>query len=108
MDLAGPLFLKDKSKAWIVLYTCAVYRAVHLELVQSLTTEAFLQAFRRFIARRGKPKIVYSDNGTNFVRTDNLMKKLDWIKVLKMLSCREFSLSLTLRQQHGGVDGGST
>ncbi|UYV77617.1 hypothetical protein LAZ67_15001739 [Cordylochernes scorpioides] len=66
VDLTGHLILKNKKKAWIVIFTCAVYRGVHLELVTSLSMEAFLQAFRRFIARRGRPLIVYSDNGTNF------------------------------------------
>jgi len=49
VDLAGPLFVKGKKKVWIVLVTCSVYRCVHLELVKSLTTEAFLEAFNRFI-----------------------------------------------------------
>ena len=40
-------------------------KAVHIEVVTSLNTEAFLAALRRFIASRGKPKTIYSDNGTN-------------------------------------------
>ncbi|XP_035214532.1 uncharacterized protein LOC118188247 [Stegodyphus dumicola] len=62
-DLAGPLHLKDGRKSYIVLFTCAVYRAIHMELVTSLTTESFFQALRRFIARRGRPTTIYSDNG---------------------------------------------
>ncbi|XP_072401723.1 uncharacterized protein [Diabrotica undecimpunctata] len=62
-DLAGPLYLKSGEKAWICLFTCGVYRAVYLELVTSLSTNAFIQSFRRFVARRGRPRIVYSDNG---------------------------------------------
>jgi len=54
IDYIGPLFLKNAQKAWICLFTCAVYRAIHLELTTSLSTEAFLQVLRRFIARRGK------------------------------------------------------
>ena len=77
-DLAGPLFLRGGSKAWIVLFTCAVYRAVHLELVSSLSTEAFMQALRRFWARRGRCSTLYTDNGTNFVGTANALKSLDW------------------------------
>ncbi|XP_035227617.1 uncharacterized protein LOC118199863 [Stegodyphus dumicola] len=50
VDLAGPLYLREGSKAWIVLYTCAIYRAIHLELVTSLSTETFIQSLRRFIA----------------------------------------------------------
>ena len=43
-------------------------KAVHLELVSNLTTEAFIGALRRFIAHRGKPCLIWSDHGTNFVR----------------------------------------
>lgn len=58
VDLAGPLLLRDKQKVWIVLYTCAVYRAVHLDLVTALSAEGFALSFRRFIARRGRPAIL--------------------------------------------------
>lgn len=81
VDFAGPLYLKSGEKAWICLFTCAVYRAVHLELCTSLSVTIFLQALRRFIARRGRPKTIYSDNGTNFVGTENLLKKLDWDQI---------------------------
>ncbi|UYV80331.1 hypothetical protein LAZ67_18002470 [Cordylochernes scorpioides] len=82
VDLAGPLYLKNKTKAWIVLFTCAVFRAIHLELVTSLSTEAFIQALRRFIARRGRPTVIYSDNGTNFVGANNALKALNWKKIV--------------------------
>ncbi|GFS84352.1 integrase catalytic domain-containing protein [Trichonephila clavipes] len=64
IDLAGPLFLKNGEKVWVVLYTCAVYRAVHLELVTALSTNNFLLSLRRFIARRRRPSVVYTDNRT--------------------------------------------
>ncbi|UYV76691.1 hypothetical protein LAZ67_14001775 [Cordylochernes scorpioides] len=82
VDLAGPLYLKNKTKALIVLFTCAVFRAIHLELVTSLSTEAFIQALRRFIARRGRPTVIYSDNGTNFVGANNALKALNWKKIV--------------------------
>lgn len=69
VDFAGPLFVKVKNtveKAYIALFTCAVTRAVHLELVSSLSTESFLLAFKRFISRRGLCKIIYSDNAKTF------------------------------------------
>lgn len=78
VDLAGPVFLRNSKKAWICLFTCAIYRAVHLDLVYSLSISAFMLALRRFIARRGRPEIIYSDNGTNFVGLDNAFSRLDW------------------------------
>ncbi|GBM82013.1 hypothetical protein AVEN_51858-1, partial [Araneus ventricosus] len=71
VDVAGPLIIKESKKVWILIITCAVYRAVHLELLMSLSTDNFILALRRFIARRGRPSIIYSDNGTNFIGMDN-------------------------------------
>lgn len=72
-DYAGPIAIKTKfgnkshvTKGYISLFVCLVTKAIHLELVSDLTTDAFLAALRRFVARRGKPSHMYSDNGTNF------------------------------------------
>ncbi|XP_035227011.1 uncharacterized protein LOC118199302, partial [Stegodyphus dumicola] len=62
VDVAGPLFLKESRKSWVLIFTCAVYRAVHFELITAASTDAFLMAFRRFIARRGRCTVVYCDN----------------------------------------------
>lgn len=86
------IFLKNgkkKKKVWIVLYTCEVYRAIHLELVTALATDTFLQSFRRCITRRGRPTTVCSDNGTNFVGAD------------KAPSQTSFGNRSLLQQQHG-------
>ncbi|XP_059060728.1 uncharacterized protein LOC131853727 [Achroia grisella] len=83
VDLAGPLMLRSESKVWIVLFTCATYRAVHLELVESLSTRDFIMALRRFTARRGRVKTIYSDNGTNFRGLDNSFNTLDWNEILQ-------------------------
>ena len=68
VDFAGPLYIVNGSdtKVWICLYTCCVTRAVHLDIVPNLTTEAFLRSFRRFSARRGFPCRMISDNGKTF------------------------------------------
>lgn len=81
VDLCGPLFLKDNKKCWVALFTCAVYRAIHLELVSSLSTDNFILAIRRFIARRGRPATIYSDNGKNFVGTSNALQTINWEKI---------------------------
>ena len=71
IDYAGPLYVHDQtnqtsSKMYICLFTCAVVRAIHLELVEDQTTDAFLRAFRRFISRRGVPECIISDNAKTF------------------------------------------
>ena len=57
---------KVSRKAYVCLFTCAVTRGVHLELVDDNTAQGFLYAFRKFAARRSYPKYIYSDNALNF------------------------------------------
>jgi hypothetical protein len=69
VDYCGPLSVKsivDIQKVWICLFVCFVTRAIHLEFVTSLSAQGFLFCLRRFIARRGKPKVILSDNAGNF------------------------------------------
>lgn len=54
------------SKAYFALFVCMATKAIHLELVSDLTTDAFIAALRRFTSRRGKCANIYSDNKTNF------------------------------------------
>ena len=91
IDLCGPLLVRGEKKCWILLATCAIYRAVHLELVSSLSTDCFILALRRFIARRGRPSTIYSDNGKNLVGTANLLKSIDWEKVEDFASEKRIS-----------------
>ncbi|KAB0802971.1 hypothetical protein PPYR_05157 [Photinus pyralis] len=51
-------------------------KAIHIELVTDLTTEAFIAALRRFVARRGKPEHIFSDNATNFVGSNKEIQNL--------------------------------
>lgn len=86
IDHAGPLYCSDLDgrKNYILLITCAVTRAIHLELVPSLSLSDFMLAFRRFVSRRGLPSIVYSDNAKTFVGAPQEILKyfgtfgLDW------------------------------
>ncbi|GFU59002.1 integrase catalytic domain-containing protein [Trichonephila clavipes] len=54
----------------------ARFKAIHLEIVSDLTTEAFLAALKRFVARRGRPIEIHSDNGRNFVGANNELRKI--------------------------------
>ena len=61
------------SKRWALMFTCLTTRAVHIELIESLSSSSFINAFRRFTAIRGEVKVIRSDQGTNFVgATDDL------------------------------------
>lgn len=70
VDLAGPFRVADaerrEDKQWVLLATCMVTRAVHFEIVNSLSAIQCVNALRRFIARRGKPTLILSDNASNF------------------------------------------
>ena len=82
VDYAGPILIKSGSarkpiltKAYVRVFVSFSVKAVHLELVSDLTSEAFIAALRRFVARRGKPSTVWSDNGTNFVEAARELKE---------------------------------
>ena len=73
VDFAGPLFVKSVfgkeiqvTKVYICLFTCGSTRAIHIELTPSLTTQAFIRCLRRFVARRGIPELIISDNAKTF------------------------------------------
>ena len=69
-DYFGTFIVKigrRNEKRWCCLFTCLTMRAVHIEVVPKLDTDSCLNAIMRFIARRGKPNAIISDNGTNFV-----------------------------------------
>lgn len=77
IDYLGPLDVavgRRSEKRYVAVFTCLVTRAVHLEVAFTLSTESCIMAIRRFIARRGPPVEIFSDNGTNFVGTSNILK----------------------------------
>ena len=83
VDYAGPLYLKHGYvrkptivKAYVSVFVSLSVKAVHLELVSDLTSEAFLACLRRFISRRGKPTLIWSDHGSNFVGASRQLREL--------------------------------
>lgn len=82
VDYAGPMSLRTHKlrgakliKVYIALFICLATKAVHLEAVTDLSTEAFIATFRRFVSRRGKPSVVYSDNGGSFVKANRELNR---------------------------------
>ena len=70
VDYFGPFYVtirRSSEKRWMFLFTCLTTRAVHLEVVSSMDTSACVSGIERFVARRGAPRVIWSDNGTNFV-----------------------------------------
>ncbi|XP_059062778.1 uncharacterized protein LOC131855519 [Achroia grisella] len=82
VDYAGPIQIRTTKgkgfrsyKGYICLFVCMVTRAVHIEVVSDLTSEGFLNAYKRFVARRGSCTELGSDNGTNIVGAAVELKK---------------------------------
>ena len=68
LDTFGPMKVtvgRRRELRYGVIFTCLSVRAIHVEVMESLTTDSMMQAIRRFVARRGMPQVFYSDNATN-------------------------------------------
>ena len=80
IDFVGPLYYriskKEKGKAYILIFTCATSRAVHLELTRSQTAEEFQKKLNAFITRRTRPQRIVSDNAATFRATATWIKKI--------------------------------
>ena len=80
VDYAGPLVYKTRfnrlKKAYILLFSCSLTRAIHLQGLQEQTTEEFIRALKLFIARRGRPQKIYSDNAKTFTAAAKWIKNV--------------------------------
>ncbi|XP_059058147.1 uncharacterized protein LOC131851643 [Achroia grisella] len=79
LDYFGPVTVavgRRREKRYVALFTCLSVRAIHLEIVHSLSSDAAIMALRRFIARRGTPSEIHSDNGTSFVGANRELRAL--------------------------------
>ncbi|KAI4892141.1 hypothetical protein NFI96_009207, partial [Prochilodus magdalenae] len=108
MDCFGPIHVKEGRKhlkKYDLLLTCLCARAIHIEMVDDLTTDAFINALRAFIAIRGNVRQLRCDQGTNFVGAKRefaeLMKGMSKENV-KALGC-EFLLNPPAASHRGGV-----
>ena len=86
VDLFGPFYVKEgrsERKRWGAMFVCMMSRAVHIEVVNALSTDSFINAYRRFVSRRGPIRQLRCDRGTNFVGAKN---ELDSEKIRQKLS----------------------
>ena len=72
LDYAGPIATKScfegfPEKSYILVFICFATKAVHLEVTNGMTVADTMEALRRFMARRGVPSALYSDNGTGLM-----------------------------------------
>ncbi|GFU73502.1 integrase catalytic domain-containing protein [Trichonephila clavipes] len=102
IDFAGPITTKclhtrkaNNFKSYICLFICMCTKAVHLELVSSLSAAAFLSALRRFVLRHSYPSDIYSDNGTNFVGASAYLK--DLFQLLHNSNVQDYSSSKNIQ-----------
>ena len=90
VDCFGPYVVKSGRKTvkrHAVLFTCLSCRAVHIEVANSLTTDSFINAYRRFVCIRGKVDRLRSDCRTNFIGAERALRfELDAIDDEKVKS----------------------
>lgn len=114
VDYFGPFYVKEgrrQVKRYGVLFTCLSSRAVHLEVANSLTADSFINAYRRFVGRRGPVRQIRSDQGTNFVGAQNelqqALSELDHEKVRQELLKRNCDwVSYKMNVPHASHMGG--
>lgn len=78
VDYFGPFYIRHgrkNLKRYGCLFTCFQTRAVHIEVAHNLTIDSFLMTFARFVNRRGRPREMYSDRGTNFVGAEHELRQ---------------------------------
>ncbi|XP_036345835.1 uncharacterized protein LOC118755092 [Rhagoletis pomonella] len=82
VDYCGPFYYKPEmrnkspQKCYVSVFICFATKAVWMELVKDLSTSAFIDALKRFVATRGVPSCIWSDNATNFVGARNELSDL--------------------------------
>ena len=78
VDMFGPFVIKQQRNEihhYGAMFTCMANRAMHIEIIHSLDSNCFIQAFRRVVSCRRNIKVLHSDKGTNFVGYANKLKK---------------------------------
>ena len=102
---------RTEAKRYGLLYTCLVVRAVLIEVAHNLDINSFLNHFRLFVARRGSPELIRSDNGGNFVsgerELNRSIKEWNQGKIADFLLQRnvQWAFKPPCRSHHGVAQG---
>ena len=111
VDFTGALYVQrggQEVKVYLCLFTCATTRAVHLEIVQDLTAETFLLAFRKFAGWRSLPRVMISDNRSTYLSAaEELRSLMDSPEVREDLSKRGVTWNSSPRRPLGMESSGS-
>ena len=115
VDYFGPFYIKQgrkEIKRYGVLFTCLASRAIHLEVSHTMETDSFLNAYRRFVSRRGPVKELRCDRGTNFcgasTELERCLKEMDKLKIKSELAKEncdwvEFNFNVPKASHMGGI-----
>ena len=92
LDFIGPFPVKNNGKLfsrYVLLFTCLVVRAVHLEVSKDLSTDSTLNCIKRFVSRRGKSIKIISDSGKSFFGLNNsLQSSIADLKASKLFAAK--------------------
>ena len=112
LDYFGSYLVKQGRslcKRYECIFTCLTMRAVHIKVSHSLSTDSFRNALRRFISRRGTPSNICSNNGTNFVGANRILKEalqqFDQIRLKNY--CSQLEINWHFNPPHASHMGGS-
>jgi hypothetical protein len=112
MDVFGPFMIKkgrSEIKCYGLMVTCLYSRAVHIEMLDDLSTDKFIVALRCVLALRGPIKTIFCDQGTNFIGAERelqlALKEFNVDKASRYLAeCQcEFRFNTPCASHHGGV-----
>ena len=97
---AGPFLCNatenKQRKLYLLLFTCSLSTAIHLEVLPNQATQKFIYALKQLIARRGTPKVIYSDNTKSFVAASNWIEKINKDELMQYLIREEIQWKFNL------------
>ena len=85
LDVAGPWYTshgrgKRKTKRWLLIFRCAMYGALHLEMLWNLDISSIHMAISRFVGNASKPTRIIcnreTNGGHNNLETDSVWEKI--------------------------------